>query len=386
AYLLHADILHWSSAMLPQVYYGDVCIFPAQSAAARLEWVLLTAVRDFIAAECWEEAAALLDRLAARYASVTAEYSKLSRALRQKASLLHRISHLPRLKQTYYFVYYAGHAFPASLRRKLFIYAGNLAEHISEFEPRILRKWPGSVKQPLKLHAHVLQAARGLLCTTDGGAAPHRDIEAVHAIVDVDALWDDETDVLPAGASSDAATDTQAQGSVDAAPYSIQLAAATLVPYVPVHPLYHLSPLEVTSDAAGECSGGGVSGPEEAAAAGGRTKSYSMCADDVASTLALSRSGMPGAPPPAASLEASGGAQRSVWRCIQEDQQAGAAAAAAATARPVLITRGAQHVGARFFMHQRPFRKRATKTANEFMDLWVSRTYAITDAAFPCTH
>jgi len=53
---------------------------------------------------------------------------------------------------------------------------------------------------------------------------------------------------------------------------------------------------------------------------------------------------------------------------------------------PALIRQGQEHAGARFFLHARPFRQRAAKTANEFLDTWVSRAYAAAADAFPACH
>ncbi len=39
----------------------------------------------------------------------------------------------------------------------------------------------------------------------------------------------------------------------------------------------------------------------------------------------------------------------------------------------------------RAFFYQRPFRMRKEKSANEFLDCWVAKTYVLVDGAFPCT-
>jgi hypothetical protein len=59
---------------------------------------------------------------------------------------------------------------------------------------------------------------------------------------------------------------------------------------------------------------------------------------------------------------------------------------AGAVAVPALVRQGRDESGVRFFLHQRPFRQRASKTANEFLDLWISRSYVASADAFPATH
>jgi len=52
---------------------------------------------------------------------------------------------------------------------------------------------------------------------------------------------------------------------------------------------------------------------------------------------------------------------------------------------PALIRLGRAQAGARFFLLARPFRVRAGRSGNEFLDTWVSRAYFASADAFPCT-
>jgi hypothetical protein len=156
SYLLHADILSWGSQILPPVRVTSIAtgetreIFPEQTEAARLEMVLITSARSLAAAQCWEEAVRLGEVLLRRYEYVSAEYSKLGTFLRDQAILYEQIARTQRVFPQYFCVDQAGLGFPKKFRGS-FIFRGGPSERIADFEERMLARWPGAIKVPMKL-------------------------------------------------------------------------------------------------------------------------------------------------------------------------------------------------------------------------------------------
>lgn len=398
--LLHADALDWSDTPLqPSLASGGQLLFPAQTSAQRLEQVLSSSAAALADAGCWEEAARLHQLLAARYELVTADYAKLASALRASASLFEDIRTKPRMFPSYFVVClndsaaWAAGGLPARLPVSadaaagsdavvapgaVMVCRGSLGERISEFEARLASKWSPARKEPMRQFG-------------------------------------------PGGA-------TQAPST--AAAYSFT--SVTVVPAVPVHPLY--APQPVTDD--------GYSGPA-ADSDGSRSDHPLHLAEPIGSPgrgkAPPAPRGSRGSVPAVSTPRPSGGevllatpktpARRadaillSPGRATNTQTPVGAALHAPATVAsvnplvdhlgiaaaaralpaqggsvcpaalpvassrlPPLIRQGRSNAGARVFMLQRPYRVRAAKSGNEFLDTWVSRTYFVTADAFPATH
>jgi len=494
AQLLFADTLSWASApRLPAVRQplaaaDAALLFPAQAPAARLEAVLVRGVRELAAAECWEEAARLLELLCARYEHATAEYSKLAAALRVRSQLAEQIVAAPRLFPSYFFVRYAGTAFPPELRGRLLVYRGAPGERIADFERRIVAPWqpagagPAAVKTPLRVSATRVPATPGAGAVLEPSSAVASVAVGAATVISIIAprfLTEGIATAVAAalrGTGGGRDDDGAPEGAAAAAPLELSIASATTVAFIPLHPLYADRPLplqlrltdpasymelvhaQAEAAAAARGGGGGIAAaasaqPPPASAfsvrgavgATPRARSLPTAAEAAAAaelggrggldartsgdgvTLAAalhSRTGFarlvetarrPAAPAPAAAgCEADwlGSGDGAAAAAAEEAAVAAAATSAAASARaalapladghepcdagcvPQLIRQGRAEGGARFFLHQRPFRSPRVAAAaaagakverNDFLDLWIARSYVCTADAFPTT-
>ena len=301
AYLLYADVLTW----------GDGS--SSGGGGERLEGVLLRGLQKLIEAQCWEHAIGVARWLAAKYADTSAEYTKLGHMLRLEAALFECSARTPRIYATYFFVHYAGAGFPPTMARRLFVYRGGLGERLGDFEPRLVTKWPGVTKMPLKLSAAMTITLALPEVTEGGGGGGGEEVGS-------DGISSD----LAAPASTSASSPSPAHPDTSLA---VAFAGATLVPFIPVHPLYDATPLPLPAPLS--------------PAAGGRRDLF------------------------AAYTLGGGGGGGSGMAC------------------PASVRDGSDQAVASAFLHARPFRKRDKASGSEFLDLWISRTYVATADAFP---
>lgn len=185
AQLLHAEVLEWTDVTLPAVRKGSQVLFPTETSGKRLERLLLNALHMFDEAQCWEEAVRIADRLRRHYTTVSFEYPKLSWLLKQvgrclllvlllvsavphhlrvyvclcvsvclrlcllafqEAGLYEKLAHTPRFFSSYFLVQLFGPVFPDDIRGKQFVYRGAKVERVTDFERRLLAKWPTARK------------------------------------------------------------------------------------------------------------------------------------------------------------------------------------------------------------------------------------------------
>lgn len=322
SYVLYADILDWSAEYQSPFFVESQGVFGAQTSAARLEEVLIRSVDDLVAANCWEEALRLLGVLLQRYGHVTSELTKATAVLRRAAVLSDAIAHQERVYPSYFFVKFAGDGCPAAFRNDVFVYRGTLGERLADFEARIMQKWHGAKKIPLKIDTVTTSTAAGTAREGDSARKP-----------------------LPL---PDKPAPT---GPV----FEIAMAGAATEPYIPVHPIYDpqpwISPATAAENAYADADMQGSAMRDWVALATAARPGLGL-SDAVSWT------------PHKASL-------------VIRDHDEGV--------RPKLVRKGKHNSGVRFFVHSRPFRKRAVKTSNEFLDSWASRCYVEIENPFPCT-
>jgi hypothetical protein len=418
AHLLHADVLVWGDEtvpgkggrLLPALRFGDRTIFPAQVPSARLEAVLTRAASELEAAGCWEEAVRIGELLAGRYEYVTAEYEKLSRVLRTNAGLYERMSSSPRIHVSYFVVSYsAAPSFPPSVRGRVFVYRGGLGERLGDFEERLLGKWPGAGKGPFRLRLGGVSGAGGELLLADGGTG-NEDEEAdeEEGEEEVDPLGEAELrsepmelgfggvlvvptfPVAAPGGTGEGMPRTPARqggGGRDSPPAPVSSPSGE-VEAPPPHVLTH--PSVVHPRSLGEAvHSPSMSMASVGARAGGSLMGSALLpvhahrgplSPGLASTSFFTPSLASPTPAPLDGLSRAG---------MSTSLGAGLHATPAPQATlhvPGLIRKGREQAGARFFLHQRPFSRRTTKSGSDYLDLWVARTYLATADAFPATH
>lgn len=478
SYLLHADILDWSSTHLQHVRSGDRDLFPSQTSAARLESVLLKSINALSAAQCWEEASRLCEVLLRRYESVTAEYSKLADLLRIQASLFEDMARSPRVYPSYFVVVYKGRQFPKSIRGKTMIYRGGPSERIVDFEERLLQKWKGAVKVPLVMQAsHTASASSVADRNRDsikfgspvgfrtGAASVTRAVTGDRDTYFNDAFGSSEADEDDDGESGcsddDAVAVTPSDGIIAAnnvsstsnGGFGFEVSLASVTVLSPTAVAAMLQRLQSTDE--DDVGGGGMStdrtplspgllsspGPPRTplpgrgnaapspvnstltlslhSAANGTmrrlaatsgllpTMQAKSVGDALHAEIQMEQLAAAGVKPvllhvgtvsssqfstlamDAAAAGAAGGAAASQSDPASSAADPGAAAAggvaSAASHVPQLIRQGRDQAGARHFQFQKPFRVRADKTNNEYLDLWIKRYVITTADAFPTT-
>lgn len=446
AYLLHADVLTWNETeqalhsqvgssyvarILPPLRFADKDVFPAQTASQRLELVLSSAMRDLIAADCWEEAVRVGEILAHRYEHVTYEYNKLSDVLNQNAKLYRRIAADTRVFRFYYVVKYSHSLwFPRSVRGKMFIYRGGENERLGDMTGKLLRKW-STAEESVSISGFSPGSGLGVLVTDPGSSGD-------------DHLEDDdeEEDMAASMTGANAAAEQEARPE-------ISIATVSVAPQFPMHGtstpgLLDAGPSGVLSPAAqavglarsGTGRGGGSAGPGFSAVSTGTAAVQSALSpglahsssesrtpvlvkggpsffplsspgplstrgaqgtsmDDLASTglhspiprslgEALHSPGLTS--PLRGGLQVSGGLQNLLPVILPSAPQA------SNLHIPSLIRKGREQAGARYFVTQprrlqdRGFRPETGKLGDHVLDYWSARTYIASQDAFPSTH
>lgn len=352
SFLRHADVLSWTAEPLPAVRTPLRQIFPAQTAASRLECALVAGVERLAAADCWEEAVALCDVLAQRYERLTGEYSKLAAVGRRRAALVDRIARSERVHPAYFGVFYSGAAFPPDMRGRCFVYRGSRGERIDAFKQRLIAKWPRATFSGLDLSPLVAAASTA---GTIAGASTQ------------------------SAATPELVASTSASGSED---FSLSFAAVNPVASVPLHPLQQYVPAAVAASACDlDDSGAGMSnGTATVATAQGPL---------VHASVDLQQSSAP-----AVAQSSSGGLHDLIYGLVARPAAvAGPRASCPVESQgtfssPALLSAGIRlgnvHAGVRSFSYTRTFRKRATKTSQGFLDLWHSVAYVRVEEPFPC--
>ncbi|KAK1087682.1 Deoxycytidine kinase 1 [Friedmanniomyces endolithicus] len=119
--------------------------FPAQTAFDRKEALYFEMCRSFERGQSWHLALQAYREIAAQYEGNVFEFSKLARAERAMAAIHERIAKGDRIGSRYFRVVYKGLGFPApGLRDKQFIFEGDGAERLAEFEERLQGLHPGA--------------------------------------------------------------------------------------------------------------------------------------------------------------------------------------------------------------------------------------------------
>lgn len=155
-HLLHASLLDWGTDFLPAVTAGHgssalggegaaKVLFPAETAAARLERILIEAIDAFDAAACWEDSVSLCVQLREHYESKF-RFTEIAQLLRREATLIDKMTTEERFFPAYFYVHFVGMGFPKELRDTHFVYRGDRVERLGDFQHRLQRKWPQMVQ------------------------------------------------------------------------------------------------------------------------------------------------------------------------------------------------------------------------------------------------
>ena len=137
--LLHAELLAWSDDILEE--QGD---FPSESSRQRKEKLLRTTIEYLDRAKLWEKAIDLIRELRIQFETITFEYHKLADILQLESSFFRKITATERFFSAYFRVGYYGKGFDASISNREYIYRGFELERISDFNARIMSKFPNA--------------------------------------------------------------------------------------------------------------------------------------------------------------------------------------------------------------------------------------------------
>jgi hypothetical protein len=400
SYLLHADILSWGSQVLPPVRVSSIAtggtreIFPEQTEAARLEMVLVISARSLADAQCWEEAVRLGEVLLRRYEYISAEYSKLGTFLRDQALLYEQIARTQRVFPQYFCVDQIGLGFPKR-SRGTFIFRGGPSERIADFEERMLARWPGAAKVPMKLSPLNVDDKAGDFFGHDADSFGNED--------DRDDIDEDQIEAIPLAernrrdisfssvsvvSEKDSLfmTLSVAESSQSFDESALSPGSFSLSPKTPLSKNTSLSSSKlILSDS--------IKSPVATQTLGGRSIGDTLHEQGILSPLAhaLSLSGtVPQLEQPLSAsyinpvlLHVGLGISQNGTPTLDSEQTIVA---------PALVRQGREQAGAKVFLFQRPFRmKKKSKdgsgaSSNEYLDLWVRRYYISTKHAFPTTH
>lgn len=400
SYLLHADILSWGSQVLPPVRVSSIAtggtreIFPEQTEAARLEMVLVISARLLADAQCWEEAVRLGEVLLRRYEYISAEYSKLGTFLRDQALLYEQIARTQRVFPQYFCVDQIGMGFPKR-SRGTFIFRGGPSERIADFEERMLSRWPGAAKVPMKLSPLNVDDKAGDFFGRDADSFGNED--------DRDDIDEDQIEAIPLAernrrdisfssvsvvSEKDSLfmTLSVAESSQSFDESALSPGSFSLSPKTPLSKNTSLSSSKlILSDS--------IKSPVVTQTLGGRSIGDTLHEQGILSPLAhaLSLSGtVPQLEQPLSAsyvnpvlLHVGLGISQNGTPTLDSERTIVA---------PALVRQGREQAGAKVFLFQRPFRmKKKSKdgsgaSSNEYLDLWVRRYYISTKHAFPTTH
>jgi hypothetical protein len=399
SYLLHADILSWGSQILPPVRVTSIAtgetreIFPEQTEAARLEMVLITSARSLAAAQCWEEAVRLGEVLLRRYEYVSAEYSKLGTFLRDQAILYEQIARTQRVFPQYFCVDQAGLGFPKKFRGS-FIFRGGPSERIADFEERMLARWPGATKVPMKLSPLNVEDK-----VSDFSG---NDVEPFGNDEDKDDIEEDQTEAIPLAERNRRDISFSSVSVVsETDPFFLILTSdvnlnsdeslfsqgpLSLSPKTPLSKNASLSSSKtILSDS--------IKSPISSSVLGTRSIGDSLHEQGIMSPLAHAMSVAGTVPQIEQPLSASRINPVLLHVGLGVSQNGNPTLGSEGTiVAPALVRQGREQAGARVFLFQRPFRiKKKNKdgsgaSSNDFLDLWVRRYYLLTKHAFPTTH
>ncbi|KAK0250357.1 hypothetical protein B0A54_16726 [Friedmanniomyces endolithicus] len=170
---LHADRYTWDPSVHLPAMPDEAPKFPAQTAFDRKEALYFEMCRSFERGQSWHLALQAYREIAAQYEGNVFEFSKLARAERAMAAIHERIAKGDRIGSRYFRVVYKGLGFPApGLRDKQFIFEGDGAERLAEFEERLQGLHPGA--RIVRSESVVAEGEGQFLLV--GAVSPHKDL------------------------------------------------------------------------------------------------------------------------------------------------------------------------------------------------------------------
>jgi hypothetical protein len=406
SYLLHADILSWGSQILPPVRVSSLAtgksreIFPEQTEAARLEMVLVTSTRSLAAAQCWEEAIRLGEVLLRRYEYISAEYSKIGSFLRDQALLYEQIARTQRVYPQYFCVDHSGVGFPKRFRGS-FIFRGGPSERIADFEERMLARWPGAVKVPMKLSSLNIEDKGGDTFEQElnsfGDEDEDEEIE-FNQVVTIPQGERNRKEIPPTKEISFSSVSVVSENDPLFLKLTSQEIAQTEETAVISPGSFSLSPRTPLSKSTSFSSSkmgvsDGIKSPVTIPIIGSRSIGDTLHEEGILSPLAhaLSLSGsLPQIDQPLSASRINP-VLAHIGVGISQNGDENLDTVNRSIVTPVFVRQGREQAGARVFLFQRPFRmKKKSKdgagNSNEYLDLWVRRYYLSTKHSFPTTH
>jgi dedicator of cytokinesis protein 1 len=140
---LHSRQLDWSEDECPSHLRSPLQpLLLCQSQWEMKEALYYEIINYFDKAKMWECALEICDELRSQYADETYNYALLSPLLQRMSSFYNSILKGVRCDPEYFRVAFFGTEFPAFLQDKAFVYRGKEYEKLSEFEARMLERFP----------------------------------------------------------------------------------------------------------------------------------------------------------------------------------------------------------------------------------------------------
>ncbi|GMH72801.1 hypothetical protein TrRE_jg3684 [Triparma retinervis] len=152
ALLLHANLLAWDDAQLPDFRNENKEIFPAQASMQRKERLYVQAMQMFDKAQYWEGSLKLCEELNTFYINGLYDYDKVTNTLKKMADYYKSIKNTDRFYPSTFRVGYYGD-FGPEFKNCDFIYRGEVLESIGDFTNRIKGKFPAATMLGVKIDA-----------------------------------------------------------------------------------------------------------------------------------------------------------------------------------------------------------------------------------------
>lgn len=140
---LHSRQLEWSDDEIPITLRTSPSRHPNLVTQSELKEALYQEIIEyFTKAKMFECAIEMCDELRQQYAEEMYNYAQLPNLLQKMATLYDKILREARFEPQYFRVAFYGKDFPTFLQDKAFVYRGGAYERLSDFEARMLERYP----------------------------------------------------------------------------------------------------------------------------------------------------------------------------------------------------------------------------------------------------